>query len=426
MSNQKVFCSVPWTNTHLYWNGTYGACCYELHPPAGDQYNLKYHSLDEWRDSQSMQDFRNRLLGDQPLSECMLCYKEEKYGHESRRIKENYKVAIFTEQAFDKSFAVSPWVDIFKSGTNVDPPDWHIDFGNECNLACKMCNPKASSKIASLYKKWNIEFDLQDNWINDNDKWNQFLKNVDNSKKLHRIHVMGGEPTINKKFLSFVEKLIQNNRTDISLSFVTNGTKINKQLIEHLTKFSKVDIEVSIESLAKNNEYIRQGSDTQEIIKNILWYKQNTNFQIVLRSVPQLFSINTYHDYILWAFDQNLSIQSNPLIYPEYLQISLLPAELKAKFISNFEKVKNYIITKSGKQFNTTSTGRDVSRLALQLSRECNVMIEQLSCEQPDNYQDLITDLICWCVRWDREYKLDATKIFPEYKDFLTKNGYSI
>lgn len=426
MPNQKIFCAVPWTNTHLYWDGTYGACCYELHPPTGDTHNLKFMSLNEWRNSPSMQSFRNRILGDQPLPECTLCYKEEQYGHESRRIKENYKVGIFTEQAFDKSYAASAWVDIFDNQQNVDPPDWHVDFGNECNLACKMCNPKASSRIASHYKKWNIDFDLRENWINNPDSWNQFLQNVESSAKLHRIHVMGGEPTINKKFLLFVEKLIECGRTNISISFVSNGTMINHRLLECLSKFASVNIEISIESLHKNNEYIRQGSNTDEIISNILWYKQNTNFQIVLRSVPQLFSVNTYHEYILWAYQQKLSIQSNPLVFPQYLQISLLPADIKQKLIKNIETVKSFIEQDSPQQFETLATGRDTSRLSLQLVRECDSIIQQLQQAQPTNCKELLDELMKWCIRWDQEYQLDATTIFPEYKEFLIKNGYRL
>jgi MoaA/NifB/PqqE/SkfB family radical SAM enzyme len=148
MANQKIFCAVPWHNTHLYWDGTYGACCSEQQKPIGAQENINNTSLAKWYTSDTMKHFRQRILGDQPLSECAGCYYEESHGHQSRRVKENFKVAIFTEQAFDKSFEQSPWHKKFVIDADKLPIDWHIDFGNECNLACKMCLPKASSKIA--------------------------------------------------------------------------------------------------------------------------------------------------------------------------------------------------------------------------------------------------------------------------------------
>ena len=80
MPDKKVFCIVPWTNTHLYWHGQYGACCYEAQPPMGDVYTLKSHSLSEWRNSETMKNFRQRIMGDKPLPECQFCYNEERHG----------------------------------------------------------------------------------------------------------------------------------------------------------------------------------------------------------------------------------------------------------------------------------------------------------------------------------------------------------
>jgi organic radical activating enzyme len=373
-----------------------------------------------------MHDFKNRMLGDEPLSECQLCYHEEQHGHESKRIKENFKVGIFSKQSFEKSFAYSAWHDTFVSKNDVEPYDWHVDFGNECNLACKMCSPVASSKIAGYYNKWNIAYNRSDNWINDDYQWNQFLKNVEGCKKLFRIHVMGGEPTISKKFLKFIEKLIDQGRTSISISFVTNGTIINELLVEHLLKFSLVNIEVSIESILNNNEYIRQGSSTDEVLKNIDWYRNNTNFQIVLRSVPQLLSVNTYSKFILWAYEQQLSVQSIPLINPDFLQVSLLPDSLKQRFIGDLEAVKNLIDKSSEGKFETISTGRDTSRLPQQLIAECDSIINLLSMPAPGNLDELQKKLVAYLVKWDNEFKLDAREFYPEYDKFFDLIGYAV
>lgn len=90
MANQKVFCSVPWSNHHFYWDGSYGVCSSESKRPDKGE-SLNNTSLIQWYDSNTMQDFRRRVLSDQPLEECSVCYKEEAQGYQSRRIKENYK-----------------------------------------------------------------------------------------------------------------------------------------------------------------------------------------------------------------------------------------------------------------------------------------------------------------------------------------------
>lgn len=428
MANQKIFCAVPWHNTHLYWDGTYGACCSEQQKPIGAHKNINTTSLVEWYSGDTMQHFRQRILGDTPLPECAGCYYEEAHGHQSRRIKENYKVAIFTEQAFDKSFDQSPWNKRFTANTDKLPIDWHIDFGNECNLACKMCFPSASSKIALHYQQWNIPYKKNTNWINDTESWNQFLKNVQTVPGLHRIHVMGGEPTINKKFLEFVEWLVEKNLTHLSLSFVTNGTVINHRLIDNLKKFKRVDIEVSVEATEDNNHYIRQGSNTVEVWKNIeyLHRLQSDTLSLVLRSVPQLLNINNYHMYILRAFELGVSIQSIPLLQPSYLAIAVLPANIRQSFKHNYNQVKEKIINSIENSFSTISVGRDTSRLEQQLARECDTILGFLDAAEPNNVDQLRKELIEWLLRWDRTYNLDARTIYPEYHDFLVANGYQI
>lgn len=431
MANPKIFCNVPWTNTHLYWDGTYGACCSERQKIT--KTNIKETSLVTWFNSDDMRNFRQRILGDTPLPECESCYYEESHGHESRRIKENFKSAVFTTQAFDASYKQTPWYKTFEhsreSGTTAQlPRDWHIDFGNECNLACKMCSPHISSKIAQQYRSWDIKFDQATNWTNDDSSWQQILENLNAIPVLHRLHIMGGEPTYNKKFYKLIDWFIDNDRTDFSFSFVTNGTNLQQSLIDKLQKFKSVDIEISIESFhAPSNNYIRQGSDTNEIIKNIklLLPQQSDRFHIVLRSVPQLLNINTYHEYIQFAYDNNVSVQSIPLTTPSYLAINVLPWHIRQALIPNFEAVKAHIIKNNKVNFSTITTGRDVSRLGQQLIKECDSMISMLG-QYVDDIEAKRTELVEWLIKWDQVYKFDARICYPEYKEFLEHYGYQI
>ena len=239
MADQRIFCAVPWHNTHIYWDGNYGNCCNEAHAPK-DAQNLKTSSIINWYNSNSMQDFRKRILGNEFLSECRFCYQQEQQGHESRRVKENFKTGIFTEQAFDRSFEQSPWREHFTEDTNRLPIDWHVDFGNECNLACKMCSPQSSSRIAGHYKTWGFDTPAQINWTDDDDSWRQFLTNINLVDRLHRIHIMGGEPLLSKKFKEFID-FIADYKQSISISFVTNGTLFNDEIIDKLTKFKQID-----------------------------------------------------------------------------------------------------------------------------------------------------------------------------------------
>ena len=426
MADQRIFCAVPWHNTHIYWDGNYGNCCNEAHAPK-DAQNLKTSSIINWYNSNSMQDFRKRILGNEFLSECRFCYQQEQQGHESRRVKENFKTGIFTEQAFDRSFEQSPWREHFTEDTNRLPIDWHVDFGNECNLACKMCSPQSSSRIAGHYKTWGFDTPAQINWTDDDDSWRQFLTNINLVDRLHRIHIMGGEPLLSKKFKEFIE-FIADYKQSISISFVTNGTLFNDEIIDKLTKFKQIDIEVSLESVHSNNHYIRQGSDTNQVLSNIkkLLSLKNENFNIILRSVPQLLNVNNYFDYILYAFNNRISIQSIPLMQPDYLAINILPWEIRKQLIEKYTLVRQQIAESDVNNFNTITTGRDVSRLENQLVRECNTIINMLQSDSPSDVDTLRYQLIEWLNRWDNVYKLNALNYYPEYKEFLIQYGYKI
>jgi sulfatase maturation enzyme AslB (radical SAM superfamily) len=426
MADQRIFCAVPWHNTHIYWDGNYGNCCYEAHAPK-DAQNLKTSSIINWYNSNSMQDFRKRILGNEFLSECRFCYQQEQQGHESRRVKENFKTGIFTEQAFDRSFEQSPWREHFTEDTNRLPIDWHVDFGNECNLACKMCSPQSSSRIAGHYKTWGFDTPAQINWTDDDDSWRQFLTNINLVDRLHRIHIMGGEPLLSKKFKEFID-FIADYKQSISISFVTNGTLFNDEIIDKLTKFKQIDIEVSLESVHSNNHYIRQGSDTNQVLSNIkkLLSLKNENFNIILRSVPQLLNVNNYFDYILYAFNNRISIQSIPLMQPDYLAINILPWEIRKQLIEKYTLVRQQIAESDVNNFNTITTGRDVSRLENQLVRECNTIINMLQSDSPSDVDTLRYQLIEWLNRWDNVYKLNALNYYPEYKEFLIQYGYKI
>jgi len=432
MANKDIFCAVPWYNSHLYWDGTYGACCSEISKPTGPVENIQNTNLITWYNSAAMRNFRLRILGNEKLPECQRCYIEEQHGHESRRIRENFKVAIFTKQAFDKSFQQSPWNKKFSESaaigtTDCLPIDLHIDFGNECNLACKMCSPDASSKIAQSYKKWGISYAKKNNWTNSDILYKKLLKNIQSIPKLHRIHIMGGEPLVNKRFYEFVDWLVSNGYSDLSLSFVSNGTIIDEELIKKMQFFKSVDIEISLESIYNNNHYIRQGVDTKKTLQNIdtLLKYRTTTFNIVLRSVPQLLNVNNYDQYILFALRNKISIQSIPLSDPEYLAIKVLPMDIRMSLVKKYIKLKEEIL-QSTSDMKTLTIGRDVSRLEQQLVKECDTVITMLEQPESNNIDKLRKELIFWLMRWDKLFKLNALDFYPEYSNFFKNYGYSV
>jgi MoaA/NifB/PqqE/SkfB family radical SAM enzyme len=427
MANNKIFCNVPWTNLHIYWDGSYGVCCSEKEKPYNttEHYNLADMPIDIWYKSTAIQQFREQILSDTPISGCRACYKEESVGYESRRIKENFKSVIFTELAFDKSFEQSPWHKHFKPNADLVPIDWHVDFGNECNLACKMCNANASSAIATVLRRNSLDkTNPKVTWTSNPKAWANFLTAVDNMP-IKRIHVMGGEPTMMKKYVEFIDYLIEKERFEISLSFVTNGTILNQNLIDKLLMFSNVDIEISIEAIDSVNNYIRQGSEITQLRSNIenIIAQQSNKLQLVLRTVPQLLNISRYADLIRYAWENKLIIEGIPLTQPSFMAINVLPFEYRQSLVPAFVELEKEI--SSNIKFKSIQNGRSIGNLPEKLSRECSGMINLLRLAEPSDVDKLRSDLIDHCYFWDKEYNLTISSIV-ELEQMFIEWGYNV
>jgi MoaA/NifB/PqqE/SkfB family radical SAM enzyme len=391
----------------------------------------------EWFHSNSADNLRSRMLGDRPVQECKKCYYNESIGYESGRIKDNYKSFIFPGQQFDRSYSQSFWNHEFEYSKNhngqttFDPVEYTVSLGNECNLACKMCNPTWSSRIADKYQTWNIlspDLDIRNNWTANGQSWNKFLSVLKDSPNLVRLVFLGGETTMNKRFHEIIDFLIDHNRTNVVLHFITNATLYNQSLINKLKKFNEIYIEFSIESIEANNHYIRQGSNTQQVIDNILKIKSQleSNAIFTISSAPQALSINTYPKLIRWALENGIPIQGHVVTNPMFLNVATLPIDIRNRLLPEYHSLEQELQSQVNQKTNTISFGSDPNRISQVLLNETQSMIKLLNAPEPPNVQELQSDMINWMMRWDQEFGLDAREYFPEYKQWLERMNYHV
>jgi hypothetical protein len=290
-----------------------------------------------------------------------------------------------------------------------------------------MGSPSASSKVDQHYRKWQlITTTANSNWTLDQASWDNFLYSIDSVPNLNRLHFMGGEPTMSKRFRELLTRLVDAGRTDLSISFVTNGTLLSDDIVDLVRKFDSADIEISIESIdTMVNGYIRQGKESQQTIVNIekLLPLRDEKFNVVLRPVPQLLSISRYDQYISYALKNSIPIQSIAIYRPEYFKVSVLPEHIRKDIIKKIQAVKDSI-EHTNNQTNAIHTGRNVHSVTYQLERECDAMIALLNEPSDPDVETQRHTLVEWLLRWDRELGLNALDIYPEYRDFLVSYGY--
>lgn len=436
LANKKIFCNTPWYELHIYWDGRLGICCQEsqkLYPESATHYNIANMSIAEWFNSAPVTDFRKRILSDQKLPECSRCYHEEDHGGASRRLRSNQKSVIFTRTAFDPSFQQSPGWHAFEHSkinrgkTITHPIDIHVDLGNYCNLACKMCNAKASSKIASQEVKWGIKSSKQyvgTNWTQDQKVWNNFKQQLLEIPGLNNIHFMGGETLLTPKFEDLVDTMIQNKRYDICFSFVTNGTVFNSALLDKLKKFKRVGIEVSVETIDKRNNYVRQGTNTNLVLENIVKYQthcNDTSITVTLRPTPSAMTIGSYITLLKFALDNKLLIKSNICSNPRFFSVEILPKHVKEQYLLeylDFDKKLNDI------EFSNDYNISDPTNYLSVIKQQVATCINLLRTPTPIDSDQELKKLVNHCRRWDQVYKLNARDLYPELKEVWDKYEY--
>jgi sulfatase maturation enzyme AslB (radical SAM superfamily) len=252
------------------------------------------------------------MLNGIPRSECDKCYHDEtavSNGNKrlSMRQRSNMLYTIPREKCTEE----------FDSVRYIEMP---VD--NICNLECKMCNSKFSSKLQSrdkflgdlVYKKLEPNFNKFDN--------------IDISKVTH-VKILGGEPFITPNFIKFIDYLIERvNATEVTVEIATNGTCVpDKEIIEKLNLFKNLDIGVSLDSFDKSNDYQRYGGSYLETFNNAILYR--TIFKNVLvytHSVVTLLNANTLGNTIN-KLEKHFSISIDFLRDPKELSVLCAPKQ---------------------------------------------------------------------------------------------------
>ena len=428
MTNQKIFCSTPWYELHIYWDGSLGICCQESHKLYNDRsYNIATTTIADWFNSDPVKHFRQGVLGNNPVSACSRCYQEESMGGNSRRIKSNQKSVIF-RQAFADSFEQSPGRKHFDpSGiTSTHPIDIHVDLGNYCNLACKMCNPRASSTIASQQVKWGIESSRQylgTDWTRDNTVWDSFLQQLLDTPGLNNIHFMGGETLLTKRFEDFVDHMIAHDRLDLCFSFVTNGTVFRPELMDKLKQFQRVGIEVSIETVDSHNAYQRQGTNTELVLANLDRYLDQcngSNITLTVRPAVSALTIGSFPGLLQYCLDRNLLVKSLLVTKPDFLNAVILPKSIKDQYLESYQQLIDRL---PDTQIPIDYNASDPHNTAMIVKEQAHMCMNVLSQPEPDDVGELRQRMVEHCRKWDQVYGYDARALYPELTDVWDQHG---
>ena len=437
--NKDIFCNAPWYELQIYWDGSLGFCCQEnhqLYPNNMKQhYNVANMSIKDWYNSDPMKTARLMMFNDTRNSVCFRCYNEEDHSDSSRRQRCNQKSVIFTRTNFKESYEQSPGFDKFEKARTTNgsyanlPIDLHIDLGNYCNLTCKMCNPQASSGIASQLVKWGVQEAEQyigSDWTRNDTVWQRVLTELAAIPTLNNVHFMGGETLITRRFEEFIDYMIECKRFDLNFSFVTNGTIFNESLLNKLKKFQRVGIEVSIETVTNHNAYQRQGTDTQQVLANIqryLTHCNGTSITLTVRPAISALTIGHYASLLHYCIEHQIIVKALLVSKPVFLNPCILPDTVREGYRQSYKDIiTNYHLDQVDHTVDYNES--DLNQLDRIIKNQVVQCLNLLDAPRLPNSDALLTEMVAWCRKWDDVHGYNALELYPELKDEFIARGY--
>jgi MoaA/NifB/PqqE/SkfB family radical SAM enzyme len=323
-----TFCSMAWDHQFVDPTGRVKPCCRfaeRFRPPEN---NLNEQSLSDIFYGSFMTNMRQKMLRGERVDGCIRCYQEEDAG--KRSLRQRYHDS--------KSLPIERLVNLEKPSIR-----WmELAISNDCNLACRMCDSRYSWKwFREEQKIFGQTFNTKEHSRSDISCIDPFLND------LVHLKFTGGEPLITKDQWRLIDKLLeQRDCSEIFLNYSTNCTIMPKpEWIEKWSRFKLVEFALSFDSAdERESEYIRwpaKFEQTVEVTEKFLQLKRTHGFDVFLRTTVSLLNVWHLPETMHWWHqrDPGPAYVMNPthLTFPEYLSVTVLPANLKAAITKKFE-----------------------------------------------------------------------------------------
>jgi pyruvate-formate lyase-activating enzyme len=340
------FCAAKWYNATIWLGSGMTTSCH--HPPAHriNEQEIKLYPSRIHNTAEKKQDRAQMQRGERPPG-CEYCWKIEDMGRDavSDRV---YKSRIYTKEALDEASRMDP-------DRDVNLRTLEISFDRTCQLACSYCNPAFSSTwVRDIHRNGpyrNLVSDGRNHFTHEHASAQLYSINDENpyitaffewwEQDLHRtldeLRITGGEPLMSGYTWRLVDWFRSNPGRSHTRLAINSNLAMEWDTIQRLLDSCdgvELDLYTSNESVATHAEYIRDGLDWGQWVKNLeKTIKSNavrevhvmcTINALCLESLPELLdylvSLKKQHGKFGIRFTLNIlrfpSFQS-PLVLPQ-------------------------------------------------------------------------------------------------------------
>ena len=329
MLTNPTFCPMPWTGLMYNFDGKIKNCIRS----AGPLGNIKDQPIKSILVGNNLSR-QQQMIDQQPVATCHTCYDLEQGKRGFDHISDRVFYIRELKDTLPSTYQVG----------NFDLQTVDVRWTNLCNFACVYCGPEFSSK-------WSDELKIRHQTPTEQQTTDFKNYIYDHAGQLRHVYLAGGEPLLMKENLTLLEKLDPN----VNIRINTNLSKVDTRVFEAVCKFPNVHWTVSVETQAKEFEYIRHGGSWQDFLDNLATIKQ-LDHKISFNMLHFLLNYNSIFDCVDFLTAQgfhNNSFIIGALLTPEYLNIRHLPETMlnsvKSKLQDRINQKPGYLLEDSYK-----------------------------------------------------------------------------
>ena len=326
---ESLYCGVTFKELYINHTGRFRNCCIQT-----EGYNekgfLKSKDTNKWFSEQlDLNLLRQDLQSGVNNPSCNKCWKLEEKGHSSYRINWNRSSYPLSD--------TTPEIEIID-----------LRLGNQCNLQCRMCNPLWSDQIGKLYqlaKDNGVINSLNQSFTQGTVKpYKAFVEDLIGfclrTPSLKEIKFAGGEPFIMPEVEYFLNRLIQEGKTNLTVSFLTNTTMAKESTIESLKQFDRVILQCSIDGIGEHIEFQRYPCKWSVIERNFRRFLQ-CGFEVSLTPCWSQLNALGVVNFLNWASEfDDIFVAYNEVMQPSYLDFRLIPIKYRETVISSLNNCR--------------------------------------------------------------------------------------
>ena len=343
----RGYCPALWKEVYVNTHGKTAPCCVWQDKDwfAKDATSPNTIINENLQNDDYFKKQRQTVLDNKIPKGCAYCVKQEHIGIKSQRKNLIDRLGTMNEN-------------ILNDTTVSDDEIEYLDIrpGNTCNYMCNFCGPFASHLIG---KEWQRSDDAgETNFFHGVSKYNSvkkfllpdgdqlqlhFKDSFSKYKNLKFVHVAGGEPFfMENRFIQILDSI--QNKENITFRVVTNVSLYNEEIMQRLSKFKKVRMQLSVDAVGRAIEISRWKSNWENIQNNLKKYIEfrNNHKNVDMMFVPAIsvYTIHSLPDLLQFGAENNIFSDVLFIQDPLYQRVNLLPENelraIKEKVVQKF------------------------------------------------------------------------------------------